>query len=334
VKPGTDPRDRRLGDRLQTDVPYGRHGGVTATAPLEVSPESGRGRISVSSAPAVVPVRVVEVEESVPPLDVAETRPSKRFDGILPAVVPVLILVAWQVATAGGGLSSRVLPRPGDVASAAWHLMRTGELLRHVEISSARAFSGFLIGGSIGFAFGVLNGYWKLADRLFDTPLQMVRNVPHLALIPMVIIWFGLGEEAKVFLVALGVFFPVYVNTLHGVRSVDPGLIEMARVFHLSRWELFRKVIFPGAIPSVLVGVRFGLGVMWLTLIVAETMGADSGIGYLAMNAREFMQTDVVVACVVLYALLGKWADVAARWLERRFLAWHPSHAPASGRAR
>jgi sulfonate transport system permease protein len=307
---------------------------VTVTAPLEVPREAEHGRTTVPLVPPVESIRVASVGASILPLEAAEPRPSRRLDGLLPAVVPVLILIVWQVATAGGGLSSRVLPRPGDVASAAWHLMRTGELLRHVEISSARAFSGFLIGGSIGFAFGVLNGYWRLADRLFDTPLQMVRNVPHLALIPMVIIWFGLGEEAKVFLVALGVFFPVYVNTLHGVRSVDPGLIEMARVFHLSRWELFRKVIFPGAIPSVLVGVRFGLGVMWLTLIVAETMGADSGIGYLAMNAREFMQTDVVVACVVLYALLGKWADVAARWLERWFLAWHPSHAPASGRAR
>jgi sulfonate transport system permease protein len=286
-------------------------------------------------AHAPVSVRSSPLAESVAPPRVAgaggAARP--RFDRLLPAIVPVLVLVAWQVATAGGALSSRVLPRPRDVAEAAWHLMRTGELLRHIEVSSLRAFGGFLIGGSVGFAFGMLNGYWRLADRLFDAPLQMVRNIPHLALIPMVIIWFGLGEEAKVFLVALGVFFPIYVNTLHGVRSVDPGLVEMARVFHLSRWELFRKVIFPGSIPSVLVGVRFGLGVMWLTLIVAETMGADSGIGYLAMNAREFMQTDVVVACVILYALLGKWADSTARWLERKFLAWNASQ-PAGGGAR
>jgi sulfonate transport system permease protein len=270
---------------------------------------------------------------SLAPPQLAASVRGPRFDRLLPAVVPALVVIAWQLATASGVLSSRVLPRPGDVAAAAWRLMRTGELLRHIGISSLRAFGGFFIGGGIGFALGVVNGYSRLADRLFDTPLQMVRNVPHLALIPMVIIWFGLGEEAKVFLVALGVFFPVYVNTLHGVRSVDPALIEMARVFHLSRWELFRKVIFPGAIPSVLVGVRFGLGVMWLTLIVAETIGADSGIGYLAMSAREFMQTDVVVACVILYALLGKWADSTARWLERWFLAWHPSQARASGRA-
>ena len=137
----------------------------------------------------------------------------------------------------------------------------------------------------------------------------MVRNVPHLALIPLVIVWFGIEEEAKLFLVALGVFFPVYVNTLHGVRSVDPQLIEMARSYGFGRWQLFRRVILPGALPSIFVGLRFALGVMWLTLIVAETIAAQSGIGYMAMQAREFMQVDVVVLAILIYALLGKLAD-------------------------
>jgi sulfonate transport system permease protein len=241
-------------------------------------------------------------------------------------VIPCVILIAWEVATGTGALSTRTLPSPSSVALAGWRLLSTGELLRHLGISTARALAGLAVGGSLGFALGVANGYWTLAHRLFDTTLQMVRNIPHLALIPMVIIWFGLGEEAKVFLVALGVFFPVYVNTLHGVRSIDPALLEMARVFQFSRSELFSRVILPGAIPSVLVGLRFALGFMWLTLIVAETIGADSGIGYLAMNAREFMRTDVVVASIVVYALLGKWADATAKMLERRWLAWQPSY--------
>jgi sulfonate transport system permease protein len=241
-------------------------------------------------------------------------------------VIPCVILIAWEVGTGMGALSTRTLPSPSSVALAGWRLLSTGELLRHLGISTARALAGLAVGGSLGFALGVANGYWALAHRLFDTTLQMVRNIPHLALIPMVIIWFGLGEEAKIFLVALGVFFPVYVNTLHGVRSIDPALLEMARVFQFSRSELFSRVILPGAIPSVLVGLRFALGFMWLSLIVAETIGADSGIGYLAMNAREFMRTDVVVASVVVYALLGKWADATAKMLERRWLAWQPSY--------
>jgi sulfonate transport system permease protein len=252
--------------------------------------------------------------------------PGHRFaTRALPMLLPLLLLAIWQVSTASGAISSHVLPTPSSVATASWDLLKTGELLHHLGISGGRAFAGFAIGGAVGFVFGIANGAWALSEGLFDTTLQMVRNVPHLALIPMVILWFGLGEGAKVFLVALGVFFPVYVNTFHGVRAIDPALVEMARVFELSRFDMFRRVILPGALPSVMVGVRFALGVMWLTLIVAETIGADSGIGYLAMSAREFMRTDIVVASIVVYALLGKWADLMARWLERRLLSWQPS---------
>ena len=134
----------------------------------------------------------------------------------------------------------------------------------------------------------------------------MARNIPHLALIPLVILWFGIGETARLFLVAIGVAFPIYINTFHGVRNVDAGLIEMSKTYGLTTWQLFRQVILPGALPSILVGVRYALGIMWLTLIVAETIAATSGIGYVTMNAREFLQTDVLVLGILLYALLGK----------------------------
>jgi ABC-type nitrate/sulfonate/bicarbonate transport system permease component len=200
----------------------------------------------------------------------------------------------------------------------------SGELLGHLRISCARALAGFAVGGAVGLLLGFLTGTSRTLERLLDTSVQMVRNIPHLALTPLVILWFGIGEEAKLFLIALGVMFPVYLNTFHGIRSVDRQLIEMGRAYGLSGWGLFREVILPGALPSILVGVRFGLGVMWLTLIVAETIAASSGIGYMAMNAREFFQTDVVVLAILLYALLGKLADIAAKGLERRWLQWHP----------
>ena len=164
-----------------------------------------------------------------------------------------------------------------------------------------------VIGGGIGFAFGLANGLSQLSNKLTDTSLQMVRNIPHLALIPLVILWFGIDEAAKLFLVALGVFFPIYLNTLHGIRTVDPQLIEMGRIYGMTDGELFRRVIFPGALPSIFVGIRFALGIMWLTLIVAETIAASSGLGYMAMQAREFMQIDVVVLSILIYALLGSW---------------------------
>jgi sulfonate transport system permease protein len=155
----------------------------------------------------------------------------------------------------------------------------------------------------------------------------MVRNIPPLALIPLVILWFGIDESAKLFLVAIGVFFPIYLNTFHGIRSVDPGLIEMARSYGVSGWALYRHVILPGALPGILVGLRFSLGLMWVLLIVAETVSAQSGIGYLTMNAREFVQTDIVLVGILLYALLGKLADWGAKLLERRLLRWHPGYA-------
>lgn len=247
--------------------------------------------------------------------------------------VPVAILALWQASSWLGWLSQNVLPSPTGVMSALWKLTLSGELARNVAVSFLRAIAGLLVGGGIGFALGLANGLSKTSETLTDSSLQMIRNIPHLALIPLVILWFGIDEEAKLFLVALGVFFPVYINTLHGVRSVDPQLAEMGRSYGMTRADLFRRVILPGALPSIFVGLRFALGVMWLTLIVAETIAAQSGLGYMAMQAREFMQTDVVVLAILIYALLGKAADSAARLLERRFLQWNPAFQPKGARS-
>ncbi len=244
-----------------------------------------------------------------------------------PWILPVLLLAAWEILADTGAISARKLPPPHAVASAFWQMLQSGELVRDVAISTLRAATGFVIGGALGFAAGLAAGISRLAETLFDGTLQMLRMVPHLALIPLVILWFGIDESAKVFLVALGVFFPIYYNTYHGIRTIDPGLLEMARVQGLSGVELFTAVIFPGALASILVGVRYALGIMWLTLIVAETIAGNSGIGYMTMNAREFMQTDVVLLGILLYAALGKLIDSAARLIESRALAWHPNFA-------
>jgi sulfonate transport system permease protein len=248
-----------------------------------------------------------------------------QADGLVQWIVPLAMVLIWQIACEAGLVPARVLPAPSEVALAGWKLSLSGELARNIWVSFWRAAAGFVIGGGIGFAFGLANGLSELSNKLTDTTLQMVRNVPHLALIPLVILWFGIDESAKLFLVALGVFFPIYLNTLHGIRSVDPQLIEMGRTYGMSDRELFRRVIFPGALPSIFVGVRFALGIMWLTLIVAETIAASSGLGYMAMQAREFMQIDIVVLSILIYALLGKLADSASRALERLTLSWHPA---------
>ncbi|MDB5931968.1 MAG: aliphatic sulfonate transporter permease SsuC, partial [Polaromonas sp.] len=244
----------------------------------------------------------------------------------LPWLVPVGLIALWQVASSLGWLSTRVLPAPSEVLKAAWTLAVSGELWTHVKVSAGRAIAGLAIGGSLGLALGLLTGSVKFFETLLDSTIQMVRNIPALALIPLVILWFGIDESAKLFLIAVSVFFPLYINTFHGIRNVDPGLIEMGRSYGLSRWQLYREVILPGAMSSILVGLRFALGLMWVILIVAETISAQAGIGYLTMNAREFLQTDVVLVGILLYALLGKLADVFARGLERYWLRWHPGY--------
>jgi len=250
---------------------------------------------------------------------------AKRLSNWTQWAVPVGIVVVWQAAASAGLLSTRVLPAPTDVIAAGWRLLLSGELLRNMWVSFWRAMVGFAIGGGIGFAFGLANGMSDRCERVFDSTLQMVRNIPHLALIPLVILWFGIDETAKMCLVALGVFFPIYINTQHGIRTVDTQLVEMGRIYGMTPLELFWRVILPGALPSIFVGIRFGLGIMWLTLIVAETIAASSGIGYMAMQAREFLLVDVVVLSILIYALLGKAADSVARVLERLCLAWHPA---------
>ena len=248
---------------------------------------------------------------------------------IAPWIVPILLIILWQLLVQFGWLTTRILPAPTAVIQAAITLASSGELLHHVITSSTRALVGLLIGGTIGFVLGLLNGVFPLAEKLLDSSVQMLRNIPHLAMIPLVIVWFGIGEPAKIFLVAIGVMFPIYLNTFHGIHTIDKGLLEMGKVYGLKPVEQFWQIILPGALPSILVGLRYALGIMWLTLIVAETIASDSGIGYMAMNAREFMQTDVIVFSILIYAGLGKLADSTAKMLEEKLLQWHPSYQVA-----
>jgi sulfonate transport system permease protein len=247
----------------------------------------------------------------------------------MPWLLPLLLLAAWHMGSQTGAISDDIFPAPAEVLAAAWRLTLNGELPHNIAISFRRAIMGFAVGGTVAFVLGLSNGLSRLSERLTDTTLQMVRNIPNLSLIPLVILWFGIEEEAKLFLTAFGVFFPVYINTFHGVRTVDAQLIEMGRSYGMSRWALFRRVVLPGALPSIFVGVRYALGIMWLTLIVSETIAADAGIGHMAMQAREFMQTDVVVLAILIYAALGKTADSLVRVLERRMIAWNPVFARA-----
>ncbi|MDB4974192.1 MAG: ABC-type transporter, integral rane subunit [Myxococcaceae bacterium] len=242
-------------------------------------------------------------------------------------VAPLIVLAIWEVLARVGVIGTIILPAPSTVLLTAKTLIQSGELQVNLLASVKRAVMGFSIGGSLGLSLGILVGFSKVADALLDRSLQALRAVPFLAILPLVVVWFGIGESGKVFLIALGSMFPMYLNTALGIRQVDPKLVEMARVMGLSGPRLVAYTILPGALPSILNGVRYALTTSWLALVVAETLGASAGIGFLATNAREFLQTDVMVLVIILYALIGLASDQLARLLERQLLGWHPNYA-------
>jgi sulfonate transport system permease protein len=242
-------------------------------------------------------------------------------------LVPVLLILVWEAAVRLLHVSPHILPAPSKVAGTAWKLVLDGTLLPDMAISLIRAAAGFAIGGSIGLALGIAVGFSRIAALLLDRSVHMLRAIPFLAILPLVIVWLGIGEGAKVFLVAFGVSFPIYLNTVLGIRQVDPKLVEMGRVNGLRGAQLIRHIVLPGALPAILSGVRYALATAWLGLVVAETIAASSGIGFLAMDAREFLRTDVIVMVVVIYAIIGVVADGVARMLEHRLLSWHINFA-------
>lgn len=238
---------------------------------------------------------------------------------------PVVLVLLWHLASVTGVLPSEVLAGPSTVISSAGRLIATGELQDAMLVSLGRAMAGLAIGGSIGVALAVVSGLFRIGEDMVDATMQMLRTVPNVALIPLLIIWFGIGEAPKIALIALGTAFPLYLNVYAGIRNVDATLIEAGRTLGLSRAALIRHVILPGALPSALVGLRYSLGIAWLALVFGEQINATAGVGYLLATAREFFQTDVIVVCLVVYALLGLIVDFVVRTLERVLLAWRPA---------
>ncbi len=241
------------------------------------------------------------------------------------AISPLVILALWQAGSLAGLIPARIIASPATIITTAYGLLASGELLPDLLVSLARALVGLSIGVSLGILLALIAGLSRIGEDAVDPPMQMLRAIPLLGLTPLFILWFGISEVPKITLVALASFFPVYITLFAGIRAVDRKLIEAAQVFGLDRWAVIREVILPGSLPSALVGVRQSLGIAWLSLVVAEQINADHGIGYLIMNARDFLRTDVIVVGLAVYAILGLATDAVVRLLERRALRWRPS---------
>ncbi|MFB9602582.1 ABC transporter permease [Streptomyces roseofulvus] len=241
------------------------------------------------------------------------------------AVGPLLLLLVWQVSSATGVLAPEVLASPGTIARSAAALVADGTLPTAMGVSLRRVAAGLVIGGAVGVTLALLSGLSRLGEDLVDATVQMLRTVPWVGLIPLLIIWLGIGEAPKVALIALGTAFHLYLNVYAGIRGVDAQLVEAGQSLGLGRWGLVRHVVLPGALPGAMTGLRYALATAWLALVFGESINADAGIGFLMNQAREFFRTDVIVVCLVVYAFLGLLADAVVRTLERLLLQWRPT---------
>lgn len=289
--------------------------------------------MSISHAPPSSPEADISLKsgsESPTTVDVVPLLPSSSRRTRVPrwsrrTAGPVLLLLLWQLLSSTGALTADVLASPGRIAQVGGDLIADGSLTSAMGTSLQRVAAGLALGTLVGTGLALASGLFRVGEDLVDAPVQMLRTVPFVGLIPLFIIWFGIGEAPKVAIITLGVTFPLYLNVYAGIRGVDAQLIEAGESLGLSRWGLVRHVVLPGALPGALTGLRYSLGIAWLALVFAEQVNADSGIGFLMVQARDFLRTDVIVVCLIVYAFLGLLADFIVRSLERLLLQWRPT---------
>lgn len=269
--------------------------------------------------------RLLEHMPAVEAKPLRRLRETRLGGSLLRLVSPLAILVLWQLASVSSLLSPQILASPVAIAATAVRLVASGELLTGLGVSFLRVVAGFVIALVVGVALALFAGLSRLGETLVDPPVQMLKAMPFLGLLPLFILWFGIGEAPKIGMVAFGSVFPIYLTLHGGIRGVDRKLIEAGRTLGLSTAGTIRHVVIPGALPSLLVGVRYGLSIAWLSLVVAEQINASSGIGSIITYARDFLQTDVIVVCLLVYALMGLLTDGLVRLIEAYALRWRPA---------
>ncbi|MFD3925230.1 ABC transporter permease [Streptomyces sp. NPDC058614] len=279
-----------------------------------------------SSEPDISPISVDAPDPpELVPLVPTSTRRSRVPRWLRRTSGPVLLLALWQLLSATGVLTPDILASPGTIARVGSDLIADGSLPNAMGVSLQRVAVGLLLGTVVGTGLALVSGLFRVGEDLVDASVQMLRTVPFVGLIPLFIIWFGIGEAPKVAIITLGVSFPLYLNVYAGIRGVDSQLVEAGESLGLSRWGLVRHVVLPGALPGAMTGLRYSLGIAWLALVFAEQINADAGIGFLMVQARDFLRTDVIVVCLIVYAFLGLLADFIVRTLERLLLQWRPT---------
>ena len=242
-----------------------------------------------------------------------------RFGGLIGIAV---LLATWIVGSATGLIDPRTLTEPWTVVATAGTLIESGRLQEGLMASGARAALGLVIGVAVGTVLAVISGLSRVGEALIDGPIQVKRSIPTLALIPLLLLWFGIGEPFKIITIALAVFVPIYIHTHNGLRTIEGRYAELAETLGITRWEFIRHIVLPGAMPGFLLGMRFAVTTSLLALVVVEVINATSGIGHMITLASNYGQTDIIVVGLVVYALIGVLADGAVRLIERKALSW------------
>ncbi|MBB3126689.1 sulfonate transport system permease protein [Paenibacillus rhizosphaerae] len=242
------------------------------------------------------------------------------------SVIPVVVVVLWQWAGGAGWISPEFMPTPWVILNSLIHLVASGDLAYHIGVSIQRTLLGFAIGGLLGLVLGCFTGMFRKAEYLLDPSIQVLRLVPHLAIAPLIILWFGFGETSKIAIIISGSFFPMYINTYAGIRQVDGKWFEVGRVLEFKPYQRFTRLIVPGALPSILLGVRLSLAVSWISLVVAELVGSTAGIGFMINEAKQNSDTPVIFVGILIFAVVGKLIDSLVRLLERRWLHWRDAY--------
>lgn len=278
----------------------------------------------MSSKQEVLRHHTVDVSTKVRPK--VQLRVSNKLRVILlGSIIPAVLLAAWQYLSHIGVFESHLLPAPTEVFGKLQELVLDGSLWGHVGITLYRVFFGFVIGVGAAVVLGALVGYVKTAESMLDPLIQAFRAIPSLAWVPLFILWMGIAEPSKITLIAVGVFFPVYLNIVSGIQGVDRKLIEVGKIYNFTPLQLIRRVILPASLPSFLVGIRSGLGLGWMFVVAAELMGASKGVGYLLVVGQNTYSPDLVIASIVLIAIMGKATDSVLKKLEERTLHWQDS---------
>jgi sulfonate transport system permease protein len=276
----------------------------------------------------IAAVSETETATMAQPRAVAPTRNFLRLPTSL--VLPIAAVGLWEIAVRLGYLNGSLMPPPSAVLSAIWSLAVTGELFNHIWTTTLRVASGFALGAAAGTALGALTGYFRPVRNMLDPTLQALRSIPSIAWVPLFILWLGIFEASKVTLIAVGVFFPVYLGVSTGIIAVDRKMVEVGRIFNLSGYGLVRRILLPSMIPSYVVSLRSGLGLGWMFVVAAEFMGASEGLGYLLVDGQQLGKPDQILAAILVFALLGKLTDAIVVAVSKPFLRWQDNFQPGA----